>query len=135
MSLALKNIKLALLYGFLIWVIPFVLSIIIFPIHEQDRPFFESIIPVVLSGVTTYFAVKYIQKLPSVDTWQEGLMLGVLWFLMCIVIDLPFFSYGPMKMPFVNYWKDIGFTYLTIPIITSGIAFAAPKENSTSSRT
>jgi len=128
MNLALKNVKLALLYGFLIWLVPFILAIIIFPIHEQDRPFLESIMPVALVSVTVYFAVKYIRQVKSMDTAQEGLVLGVLWMLICVVFDLLFFSWGPMKMPFVNYWKDIGFTYLLIPVITSGFASIAPKE-------
>lgn len=123
----LKNIKFALLYGFLIWLIPFVLSILIFPIHEQDRPFFESIIPVVLTAVTVYFALRYSRTDP-IDTLQEGLTLGILWMLICIVVDLPLFSYGPMKMPFVNYWKDIGFTYLIIPIILTGFGMLQRKE-------
>lgn len=122
MNLALKNIKLALLYGFLIWLIPFVVSVILFPIHEQDRPFFESIIPVVLVSVTIYFSIQYFKKVLSIDTIKEGFILGVLWMLVSIVIDFPLFNYGPMKMPFVNYWKDIGFTYLLVPIITAGFA-------------
>ncbi len=121
-----KNIKLALLYGFLIWLIPFVLSVLIFPIHEQDRPFFESIMPVVLASVTVYFALRY-SKTNPIDTLQEGLTLGILWMLICIVIDLPLFSYGPMKMPFVNYWKDIGFTYLLIPVILIGFGLREKK--------
>jgi hypothetical protein len=128
MNLALKNVKLAVMYGFFIWLVPFILSIIIFPIHEQDRPFFESIMPVTLVAVTVYFAVKYFKAVKSMDTVQEGLLLGILWMLICVVIDLPLFSFGPMKMPFVNYWKDIGFTYLLIPVITSGFASVAPKE-------
>lgn len=122
MNLALKNIKLALLYGFLIWLVPFVFSIIIYPIHEQDRPFFESIMPVVLTSVTVYFSLQYFKKVSSIDTFQEGLVLGLLWMIISIIIDMPFFNYGPMKMPFVNYWKDIGFTYLLVPIITAGFA-------------
>lgn len=129
MNLALKNVKLALIYGFLIWLIPFVLALVLFPIHEQDRPFFESIMPVALVAVTVYFTVQYIKKVESVDTWQEGLMLGILWMLLSIVVDLPLFSYGPMKMPFVNYWKDIGFTYLLIPVITTGFAHIAQRKN------
>jgi hypothetical protein len=120
MNLALKNVKLAVIYGFFIWLIPFVLTILIYPIHEQDRPFFESIMPVVLAGATVYFAVRY-SKINEIDTTSEGLFLGIMWMLISVVIDFPLFSYGPMKMPFVSYWKDIGFTYLLIPIITSGI--------------
>jgi hypothetical protein len=124
----LKNIKLALLYGFLIWLIPFLFSFLIFPLHEQDRPFFESIITVVLTSVTIYFSVQYFKKVVSIDTWGEGLVLGLLWMLISIVIDLPIFNFSPIKMAFYMYWKDIGLTYLIIPLITTGFSLIAPKE-------
>lgn len=123
----LKNIKLAIIYGFLLWLIPFVLSIIIFPIREQDRPFFESIMPVVLTTLTVYFSVQYFKKVPSMDTWGEGLVLGLLWMFVCIAIDLPVFNFSPIKIPFNLYWKDIGFTYLIIPFITTGFSLNMQK--------
>jgi hypothetical protein len=42
---------------------------------------------------------------------------------MCVVIDLFFFMWGPMKMPFINYMEDIGFTYLVFPIVTIGFGY------------
>ncbi len=42
-----KSVKKALLFGFLLWVIPFVIAFLIFPIRNSDRPLFESIMPIV----------------------------------------------------------------------------------------
>ncbi len=128
MGSILKNIKLATLYGFLIWLIPFILSIILFPLHEQERPFFESIMPVALAFITVYFAIKYHKSVESHDSWQEGLLLGLLWMAIAIIIDLPLFSYILTKMAFSDYWKDIGFTYLLIPIITTSLAIRIFKD-------
>ena len=33
------------------------------------------------------------------------------------------FSEGPMKMPFADYIKDIGLTYLIIPMVTLGFGY------------
>jgi len=33
------------------------------------------------------------------------------------------FTRGPMPMSFINYLKDIGFTYLLIPVITVGFGY------------
>jgi hypothetical protein len=41
-----KSLKLAIIYGILVWAIPFVVSVVIFPIHDSNRPLFESIMPV-----------------------------------------------------------------------------------------
>jgi len=48
---------------------------------------------------------------------QMGFILGIIWLIICLIIDLLLFSFGPMKM---TYMTDIGFTYLIIPIITIG---------------
>jgi hypothetical protein len=44
-----KSFKKTLLYGVLIWLITFTIAFLIFPIHETNRVFFESIMPVVIS--------------------------------------------------------------------------------------
>ncbi len=38
-----KRIWKIVLYGFLTWLIPFAVSIVIFPFHDSQRPLFESI--------------------------------------------------------------------------------------------
>lgn len=122
-----KSIKKALLFGFLVWVIPFVVAMLIFPIRNSDRPLFESIMPIVVTLCTVIFSILYFEKVYS-KFLREGILLGVLWLVISLVIDLiMFMPDSPMHMSFINYVKDIGLTYLMIPIITIGFGYMLEK--------
>jgi hypothetical protein len=121
-----KSYKLALLYGFLVWVIPFVVAILIFPLRNSERPLFESIMPVVLTIIVIISSNLYLKKIDK-DFLKEGIFLGLIWFAISIAIDLLMFMQGPMKMAFVDYVKDIGITYLIIPTITIGSGYLLSK--------
>lgn len=117
-----KSIKLVFLYGFLIWLIPFIIAFIIFPLRENDRPLFESIMPVVVTLSVVVFTNIYFNKVGA-SFLKESVLLGVIWFLISVAIDILMFSSGPMKLTMVDYFKDIGLTYLIIPIVTIGAGF------------
>ena len=121
-----KSIKKALLYGFLVWLIPFITAFLIYPIHESNRVLFESIMPIVITICVVSFAYLYFKNVDKCF-FKEGLLVGMIWFVMCIAIDLPMFMQGPMKMTFTNYIMDIGLTYLMIPIIIIGFAYLLEK--------
>lgn len=114
-----KSIKYAVGYGFLLWLIPFVVAILIYPLREVGSPMFETIMPLVLTFCCMVFTRLYFRSFNTV-LLSEGLKLGFLWFGISLVIDLVMFSRGPMQMPFLDYMADIGFTYLIFPIITVG---------------
>ena len=116
------NLKLALGFGFLVWLIPFAVAFAIFPIHGSDRILFESIMPVVGVFSVVVFAVLYGRQVKGI-VLEEWVRLGVLWLAISIAIDLLMFSWGPMKMTLIDYFKDIGFTYLAIPVITTGFGY------------
>lgn len=116
------SIKKSLLYGFLVWLIPFIVAFIIFPVRESNRPLFESIMPVVLSGSVVLFSILCFKKTQAGST-SEGLKLGLIWLAVSVVIDLLVFMQGPMKMSLSAYISDIGVTYLLIPIITTGFGY------------
>ena len=113
----------AILLGFLIWLVPFVVAVAIFPIRESWRALFESIMPVTLTAVVVLCSLLYFRKVHS-QFFKEGVLLGVIWFGLSVLIDLPLFSAGPMEMSFLEYFGDIGLTYLIIPLITTGIGAA-----------
>ena len=121
-----KSLKIALLYGFLLWLIPFVVAILIFPIRTSSRALFESIMPVVLTACVVLFLNLYFGKLES-DFLKEGVLLGVIWFAISLVLDLLMFMWGPMKMTFADYMMDIGLTYLIFPIVTIGSGYLVEK--------
>jgi len=119
-----KSIKKAFLFGFLIWLIVFVVAIIIFPIHEGNRPFFESIMPVAMSVFTSFFAYRYFRIVEN-NYVKEGIYLGLIFIVINWVIDaVLMLSPSPMQMTFSDYVYDIGFTYFMIPPITFGFGYA-----------
>jgi hypothetical protein len=118
-----KSYKLALLYGVLIWLIPFVVAFLIYPIRTSNRALFESIMPVVVTMCTVFFSIFYFIKV-KIDFLKEGILLGVVWIIISLVIDLAMFMpESPMKMSFVDYMMDIGLTYLIIPVICIGFGY------------
>lgn len=117
----LRSWKKALGYGFLLWLIPFVVSMALFPIRQGNRPLFESIMPLVEAICTIFFLRLYLRhgKAPGMG---ESLLLGVLWMGISLLFDWPMFAAGPMKMTPAAYLSDIGAAYLLFPVLTVGAA-------------
>ncbi len=122
-----KSWKAAIGYGILLWLAVFAVAIAAFPLRSSERPLFESIMPVALVLITALLSYKYFKKYP--DKWLEGLKLGLFWLVINLLIDAVMFSRGPMQISLSEYLKDIGLTYLIIPIITTAIAKATQIKN------
>jgi len=115
-------------FGFLIWLIPFLVSFVIFPLRNTHRPLFESIMPVVLVFAVMIISVLYFKKIEK-ESLKEGVIAGVLWFVLSLVIDLMLFlPASPMQMSFSDYMVDIGLTYLIILMIPIGIGALVNKK-------
>ena len=115
-------------FGFLIWLIPFLVSFVIFPLRNTNRPLFESIMPVVLVLAVMIISVLYFKKIEK-ESLKEGLIAGVLWFVLSLAIDtMLFLPSSPMQMSFIDYMMDIGLTYLIILIIPIGIGALISKK-------
>ncbi len=114
------SLRKAILFGFLIWLIAFVVALAIFPIRESWRSLFESIMAVVVGSATSAFAVLYFRRVQT-GFLREGVAVGALWLAINVLIDLPLMLSRPINMPLVEYLADIGLTYLLIPAITIGI--------------
>jgi hypothetical protein len=124
-----RNWKTIILFGFLIWLIPFVVSFFIFPLRDSSRPLFESIMPVVLTSVVVFFTVRYLSKINR-EFVKEGIFIGIVWLVISLVIDLMLFMpESPMQMPLSDYMMDIGITYLIILIIPVGSGYLMGKNH------
>ena len=118
-----KSIKKVLFYGFLIWLIPFLVSVMIFPIHDSNRALFESIMPVTITIFVLFFSILYFKTLEK-DYFNEGIITGIIWFVISIAIDLiMFLPESPMQLTFAEYMIDIGITYVIIIIIPVAIGY------------
>jgi len=114
-------------FGFFIWLIPFLISLLILPVRNENRVLFESIMPVVVVFIVVVFSLLYFKKLEK-NLVQEGIITGIIWFLISILIDLiMFLPETPWHMSIIDYMMDIGLTYLIILIIPIGSGFLLNK--------
>lgn len=118
-----KGFLRTLVFGVLLWLVVFIGAMIVFPVKRSDPVFFETLMAIILSAATVaagriFFRAEDISLKKCIGT-------GLTWMIVNMAIDLPLFSFGPMKRPFVDYMTDIGLTYLIIPVILS--AFASRK--------
>ena len=121
----------AILLGVLVWLIPFVVAVIAFPLKSSWRSLFESIMPLTLAVVVVSCAGLYFRS-SLVCHRREGLLLGLIWLATSVAIDLPLMLSPPMNYALAEYAADIGLTYLMIPVITAGIGGATARAKPTS---
>lgn len=114
-------------FGFLSWLFTFAGSLCLSPLRDSQRTTFETLIGVVLTASTVLFTLLYFRKI-STSFLREGLLLGAAFVICNILFDLPMFLSGPMQMSIVEYMKDIGLAYLSMPLITIGIGYALQKQ-------
>lgn len=114
-----------IIFGIFVWLVPFLVSIFIYPLKTAGSPLFESIMPLVITIMVVILAYSYLKSI-KIDLIREGMIIGVIWFIINIAIDLALFlPSNPMQMTLTNYMMDIGITYLMIPVITMGMGYMA----------
>ena len=122
-----KYLKICL-FGFLIWLIPFIMSFFIFGLHEDYRPLFESIMAVTVTLSVVIFSILYFKTVDK-DYIKEGVIIGMIWLIINLIIDLIIMVLleSPMQMSIGDYMMDIGLTYVIIPVITIGFGMILEK--------
>ena len=124
-----KYVKWIIGFGILIWLIPFLVSFVVFPLENSNRPLFESIMPVVLTITVATFSILFFKRVDK-EFMKEGFIVGIVWFTISIVIDLfMFIPESNMHMSLVDYIMDIGLTYLIILVIPVGFGYILEKKN------
>ncbi len=122
----LKNV----LYGFLAWLIPFIASFLFYSREGGltiDVFLFKSIMIIVGSISAAFLLISYFKRVDA-DYLKEGIMVGVIWFGINILLDLMVLI--PMSgMLITDYFTQIGLRYLVIPAmsITVGATLANRK--------
>ncbi len=116
----LQSMKMAVLFGFLIWLIPFIVGFIASPVY--GTPAFDTILTLLMVGEGLVFATLYFCNIERI-TRCEGVRLGALWFVISVIIDLAFYmpAASLRHMSFGAYMLDIGLMYLVFPMITIAI--------------
>jgi len=111
--------KRAALLGVMSWLIPFVLSFILFPLKRLNALLFGTLMGLVVLLTGAVLLHRYFRN-RSVSV-NEAVLVGMMWLVLNLAFDYPMFAYGPMKMTAWSYYSEIGLSYLMLP----AFAFAA----------
>ena len=99
--------------GFLSWLIPLAVSILIFPLRKSNAPLFHGLMNLtgLLTGGTLFH--RYFRGRPV--SLREAVGVGIFWLAINLALDYPMFSHGPTAMTMSAYYSEIGVAYLGIP--------------------
>lgn len=113
------------LYGFLAWLIPFIASFFFFTSEGKltiNELFFKSIMVVVGSFSAAVLLILYFKNI-NADYLKEGIIVGVIWFVINIGLDLLILI--PMSGKSIpDYFTQIGLGYLAIPAMSIAVGTA-----------
>jgi hypothetical protein len=114
-----KNMSRAVLYGFTSWLVPLAISFAFVDQAGQFRTdirFFKSFMFVTATATAAVLLLSYFRRVTD-NYLREGLLLGLLWLVMNLGLDLAVLV--PLTgMSLRDYFVQISFGYLAIPIIT-----------------
>ena len=110
---------LIVIYGFLVWLIPFLVAI---PFYSPDgailvdEQLFKSIMIVTGAIVGAFLLVKYFKGISGVYI-REGFIIGGVWLIINWILDLIILLPLNGMSPY-TYFSQIGIRYLMIPVMS-----------------
>ena len=97
------KIKLAVIFGILVWFLTYFFSEILNPIFIKYIPYNQIAIPLVIIIVTGFFGILYIRNIDTNEV-VEGILLGMIFIIIDIILDYLFFIIlGFPSVIFENY--------------------------------
>ena len=113
-------------YGLIVWVVPFISAIPLLGLMERDPIFFKTLMIVIGGATDAVCAVLYFNKVEK-DYLKEGIVLGVVWIVLNWLLDFAFLL--PLsKMPYGQYFAEIGLRYIVMPAMTVSIGYILSKK-------
>jgi len=85
--------KRAALFGMLSWVIPFILSIVLFSLKKPNAPLYIGLMNLV--GLLTAAVLLSVYFRGRAVLGREAVLVALLWLAMNLALDYPFFSSAP----------------------------------------
>jgi uncharacterized membrane protein YvlD (DUF360 family) len=112
--------KRATLFGLLSWLIPFLVSVLAFPLKRTNAPLFETMMSVVTLMTAAVLLPRCFRN--RAVTLPGAVLAGAMWLAINLALDYPMFAFGPMKMEVGRYYSEIGLAYLIFPVFAFGAA-------------
>ena len=113
------------LYGFLGWLVPFVVACFLYTPQgglRIDLYLFKTLMILIGNAFGTLLMVLYFKTIKE-DIIKSGVILAVVWLAIFWILDMAILV--PMsKMAIDRYFIEIGLRYLLVPVMSMGIAYS-----------
>ena len=113
------KVKLAIIFGIVIWALSYILSAIFGPIFAYTLPHIDFIIPLITIVVTGFFGILYIRNIDTNEV-VEGILVGIVFIIIDIILDMIFFVLPNAPNPMFNHYTIhiISVAVITLSITT-----------------
>ena len=113
-----KNLKIVY-YGIFVWVIPSLITVTL-TFFSGDMNIFEIVSAVSIAVTAIAFSYIYLNSIKS-NFIKEGVLIGLAWLIISIVLDLFLIVVGFTQLSLINYAMYVAPLYIIIPAITIGL--------------
>ena len=119
------KIKLAIIFGILIWIFTYILTEIFTPIFAFSLPDINILVPAIVIVVTGFFAILYIRNINENEV-IEGLVVGMIFVIIDIILDYIFFlNPNASTLVFSDYTLHLFSMIILTLLITTFVGYLA----------
>ena len=119
------KIKLAIIFGVIIWFLTYALSEIFNPIFMAFIPYNQISTPLIMIIVTGFFGILYIRNIETNEV-VEGMLAGMMFIIIDIIMDYIFFNLlGFNCVIFENYVYHLVSMIILTLLITTFLGYLA----------
>jgi hypothetical protein len=121
-----KNILKIIVFGFIVWLIPTIVTYI--TSFTSGLYLFDVVSALSIAITVIVFAYIYFKDVDS-HLVREGLIIGVVWLLISIVLDIVLVLLGITKLTLTQYAVYVAPIYIIIPAVTIGFGMYIQQKN------
>ncbi len=119
------KLKLAIIFGALIWFLTYFLTNIFNPIFNNNLPYVNIMVPILIIIITGFFGILYIRNINENEV-VEGLLAGIVFIIVNMILDYIFFIIPNVNNPIIgDYPFHITSTIIITLLITTFLGYLA----------
>lgn len=118
------KLKLAIIYGALIWVLIHVLQGIFKPIFNYTLPYFNMLFTIISIVVTGFFGILYIRNINKNEV-DEGILAGIVFGVVYLILDFVCLLLFPERFLIPNYPLNVASMIVINLLLTTFLGYLA----------
>ena len=118
------KLKLAIIYGALIWVLNHVLQGIFKPIFNYNLPYFNMLFTIISIVVTGFFGILYIRNIDKNEV-DEGILAGIVFGVVYLILDFVCLIIFPERFLIPNYPLNVASMIVINLLLTTFLGYLA----------